>query len=271
MKPFYPDLQQHSPSRRPDWRWQRAQRLLDAGRYFSRRRDDEQTGRAIHYLRSLQKSGGKLRAGDLAQFRDVLLAHELHQSRGNGALIMQARLLARQTTAAISVLTGVPPAVVDAYESLFFNVRDRFDARDWIMAECILGGRPARPLRESVFLRFAYGPFILEAVRPYLIDGVDLFAEPLDLSTAAGRQEQVIRLSLALELLPMSPENDHALQKMLPLIHEIERNRRLKPAPTVVGDRLFAERIQEIGLNFAPTPDNAPSVSTPAAGFALTA
>lgn len=47
MPLYYPDLQRHSFFRPVDWRWQRACALLERGRYFSPRRDDQQTGRAL--------------------------------------------------------------------------------------------------------------------------------------------------------------------------------------------------------------------------------
>jgi len=47
MGTYYPDLQRHSFFRPPDWRWRRAQWLVTRGRYYSRRRDDVETGRAV--------------------------------------------------------------------------------------------------------------------------------------------------------------------------------------------------------------------------------
>ena len=47
----YPHQVAHDPFRPPDWRWQCAKWLIANGRYVSRRRDDDLTGRVVRYLR----------------------------------------------------------------------------------------------------------------------------------------------------------------------------------------------------------------------------
>jgi hypothetical protein len=45
---------------------------------------------------------------------------------------IEARILARQTDHEISQISGCWPGTIEAYQALFFNVRDRIDRRDFI-------------------------------------------------------------------------------------------------------------------------------------------
>jgi hypothetical protein len=121
-------------------------------------------------------------------------------------LLVEARLLARQTSEDIARLTGVAVDIVDAYERFFFACRDRLGARDWILCQAIYknGDGLPEPKTAVVFKSFAYfgGPRIVDAVAPYLVGGQALFEPGLDLSTASGRREQMVRLAVASYLLP---------------------------------------------------------------------
>src|SRR6267378_3161964 len=97
---YYPDLQRHSPLRPLDWRWRRAQWLVTHNRNFSRRRDDIETGRAVHYLRALACSPNGADSAELQRrYPDVYAAHRLHEAGGVTTLLVQARLLAGQSSA----------------------------------------------------------------------------------------------------------------------------------------------------------------------------
>src|SRR4051794_32427196 len=125
--PSYPALQRHHPLRPADWRWRRACWLVARGRYVSPRRGDEPTGRAVRYLRAVARSRTGRVGGLLKRYEDVHAARRLHEGGGAARAVVQAGLLARQTAAGIALRTGVPAAVIDAYECFFFNVRDCID------------------------------------------------------------------------------------------------------------------------------------------------
>jgi hypothetical protein len=257
MTTFYPDLLRHSLLRPPYWRWQRARSLVERGRYFSRRRDDAPTGRVVHYLRALARSrSGRPGAALPNDFAAIHAARQLHESAAPTRLLVQARLLARQTSLAIAVLTGVPSPVVEAYESIFFNVRDRIRARDWILLHAIgptVCPKTATPDAGTVLKSFAYcgGPLVLNVVAPYLLGGQNLFNPPLDLSTAEGRTEQAVRLAVAAHMLPRDPATDNKLQKIMLLLQERERKRPVRPAPAALLAQQTASRVAE-ALTDAP-------------------
>jgi hypothetical protein len=228
----YPLMQEFSPIRSPSWRWERACYLVDHRRNFSRLRDDEETSRAMHYIRASQSG---LRHRTLQRrFPKMDAAWQLLLDDGATRCIVQARILARQSSGIIAILTGVPVPVIDVYEAVFYNCRDRIDAKDWVLAHAI----SAMPIASSdpdgaVVLRsFAYfgGPLVLELVSPYVVGGKDLFS-PLDLSTPEGRREQTIRLAVAAQMLPHDPATCRKLQKVMLIVQERGRKRSAQRSP----------------------------------------
>jgi hypothetical protein len=217
--PSYPRLQSRSPYRSPAWRWERAWDLVQAGRHFSRRRDDELTRRAMAYLRDLRRCREDRRVKRALTYPDVHAALRLHEQGGNTAVEVQARLLARQSFDEVARHTSVPVEAVKMYESLFFQVTDRLDARDWVTSQAVgwwefnpaTGRDPATVLRG-----FAYhgGPLLLDAALPYLL-GDRLALQPgHDPTTAEGRLDRFLRLTVLLEMLPWGAQTDTKLFQM---------------------------------------------------------
>jgi hypothetical protein len=204
--------------------------------YVSRRRDDEQTARAVRYLRALARSrSGRRGTAILEGYADVHAARQIDEADSPAKLIIQARLLARQTPPEIALLTGVPVQVVNAFEALFFQCRDRFSARDWIRLHCIgplASALTGVPDAAAVLKMFAYycGAVVLDAVLPFLAGGKDLFDAPLDLTTPEGRQEQAVRLAIALHLLPRVAAADARLHQIMLLLLERERKQPVRHA-----------------------------------------
>ena len=218
---YYPDLCRHDFFCPPEWRWERARWLVEQGLYYSRHRDDEQTGRAVHYLRALASSGRRARMTQ-ASMQDIGEALRLHESGGHQRLLIEARQFAGQSPLEIALLTATPLEVVLAYESLFFDCRGRFEARDWVAARAIGKAPSRRDCRDLTALAvkgFAFngGPLVLEAVLPYLLGGKELF-ETMDASTPEGRTDLAAQLAVAVELTPQDTEGDVRLFKIMPIL-----------------------------------------------------
>jgi hypothetical protein len=64
-----------SPFCLPDWRWRRAEYLVDSGRRVCRRRDDHQVREAVLFLRDLRRC-----PGDRAHQRLAARQPALHQA-----------------------------------------------------------------------------------------------------------------------------------------------------------------------------------------------
>jgi len=156
-------------------------------------RDDPVTGKAVRYLSGLRRC---CTADDLVQlesaFPEIHGARQLYVSGGKLRAVVEARILAGQTDVEIAALTSLDPLVIGAFESLFFNVRDRLQARDWI-ANVVIGpglrcgfGLDELPLLWRAFGFFA-GPKILEIVMAVTL------GEPLPgwLRAPAGEDQRV--------------------------------------------------------------------------------
>lgn len=100
---------------------------------------------------------------------------------GEWRSILEARLLAGQSSVEIAYAFGTFPTSIDWYEKMFFDVRDRLDRRDYII-KVILGtaadreanssGSTTDHQRDMTFKLFAYfgGPMVLDWIITGLID-----------------------------------------------------------------------------------------------------
>lgn len=230
---YYPAAQEHSLLRPPFWRWERATDLLDNRRNWSRHRDDDWTHRAMAYLRAMQHLPEQQRAEKLAKIDpDVHVAHQLNAQGGPRHLEIQARLLAGQTVPEVAARVALPEPTVAAFEALFFHVRDRLGAADWITVHA-LGRGSGDPIAAIVLRSCAYygGLVLLDAVLPYLTGLCDLFAGTPDLATTEGKIVQSLRLVLLAEALPRGAENLRALSR-IHLLMLPQRKERPVQAPT---------------------------------------
>jgi hypothetical protein len=221
MNPLYPELQKHSPVRRPEWRWRRARVLVERHQYFSPRRDDDATGRAVGYMQRLGRSTRTHSAKK--HFPDIEVAHGLYREGGAMRVLLEARILARQSPSEIARVTELPSEVIVTYEALFFNVLDRLDAYGWIQARAIGNPAPGQaPSSEMALKAFAYngGPLVLDLAIPYLIGGKKLFDAPPDLSNPEGRLQQSVQLALAMYMLPFGQKIDERLSRIMLLLIE---------------------------------------------------
>jgi hypothetical protein len=113
-----------------NWRWQRAYELVTGGEYYSKKRDDAETGVAVAYLRDLNKSATTYWQRKVRdKFRHVAAAAEMFNSWSLQRLEVECRILARQSDVAIGDLMDMPPETLQAYHDLFFAVRPALEAQ----------------------------------------------------------------------------------------------------------------------------------------------
>jgi hypothetical protein len=116
------------------------------------------------------------RNAEMLRRPQVAQAHFLHYAEDiEQRQILEARLLTEETFAEIAARLGVDPMVVEYYEQIFFNIRDRLKNSDWIR-KVILGPPAARVAgsdgvmtveqRGYVYRLFAYcgGPLVLDTI-----------------------------------------------------------------------------------------------------------
>lgn len=121
------------------WRWQRAVYLAGLPRLPSDG-DDPKTLAVVDYIRGRQRGACCDSSRRVETVAAIDGAITLARSNDRTRWEVEARILARQTDDEIATRTGLAPAVVGWYEVLFFNVRDRLNARDWIICRAIGSG-----------------------------------------------------------------------------------------------------------------------------------
>lgn len=232
--PLFAEIQRHSFSRTPAWRWERARWLISHEKNFSARRDDFETKSAMNYLRAWNRYRPERRSEKMArEFPDLHSAHCLHDEGGPTRLEVQARLLARQTPEVIAEYVNQSAEVIRSYECTFFHIIDRFDFPDWIVSRAIgwWSFDPAKGRDRATVLRaFAYwgGIVVLNAVLPYLIDGQGwetLMDHP---SSADSLHEENLRLAILTAMLPMDEKTDRKLLSLGVSVREMTRMGALK-------------------------------------------
>lgn len=157
-------------SRPLDWRLQHARRLLENGCRSSSYRHDPDLIALVQFLRAEARCHSDRDRVRLEQrWLALHAAQHLHISDGPLRFEVQARILAGQTDDEIAARCRLTPSAVHWFEAVFFNVRDRLHARDWIVAR-VIGPGLHRGFTEAeignVWMTFGYygGPVALDVV-----------------------------------------------------------------------------------------------------------
>jgi len=173
------NFEKYNPFRSPSWRFNRVFELIDGPPFRcrpSRLDDDRFTSGYYYFLLDNQCTDWK-NTGDTLSDQDPALvqAHMLRWSpNAEDRAIVEARILAGETDAAIGKRLGLMPEAVDWYEDLFFCVRDRLGCSSWIrkIIRDMGGEMPhygqdtlTERQRHTVYRLFGHygGPYILDA------------------------------------------------------------------------------------------------------------
>jgi hypothetical protein len=209
-------LESHNPLRALDWRSNRASGLLQRGARIYKKIDDEDTAALVACLKSEQLQSETAKRRHQRKWEPLLAAREIHGQDGPDRWQMKARLLTGQDDEAIGRCCDLDPQTVHWYEALFFNVRDRLEARDWIAlgplkAAVLHGLKPGD--HETLWMLFGYygGPTILgplmnvSLLLPQLNEAAFSLLSPLEQDIAKAIQSftMPIPLSRAMEILQL--------------------------------------------------------------------
>jgi hypothetical protein len=154
-----------------DWRWQRACWLQETGQSPDRRLDDAWVSRARHFLDAW---GGRYDDTGLgrADRRDPAVEQALQLARADPPFDrwrLEAYLLTTVPLEAVARHCALPAATAQAFHELFFDVRPRLGARDWIALRALRSGPGngcggEQPGGVWKVCAYAAGPRVLEVV-----------------------------------------------------------------------------------------------------------
>lgn len=160
---------EHSPFRRPAWRWNLARDYARRGLH-DRAEFPGWLVETVDFLRAHRLGKRTARIDHLTScFPDLSKAFDLAREKTPRRWQVEARLLAGQTSEEIAHRCDLPAAVVENFEIVFFNVRDRLEARDWVVCSLIgspvwQGFGPDDIRRLWRFAGYFWGPVFLDVV-----------------------------------------------------------------------------------------------------------
>jgi hypothetical protein len=230
----FAEFQRHNPMRPVDWRWQRAEYLVGAGKHHCRHRDDEATGRAVEYIR---------RRRDRRRMPDIATARRLHEQGDMLATIVQARILARQTAPEIAQYVALDPAGIATYEQLFFDVRERLSAKCFVLLAASGGGSCGDTASERLatavkLLAYVGGPLVIDVVQAVLFG-----ATAASSGRVAGNvsEVQLDKIRLLLDLMSL-PDDENPMQ-LLRALGDMKNSTQLSGA---VAGAPFAASVEQL-------------------------
>jgi len=125
-----------SPWRSPAWRWYYG---IEPPRSSRRTSGDVWIDLLRKFLEAKAKPRGKKRT-NAADYSAIEQAHGIYSVADLKRAELEALLLTATTLNDIAARCEIPVRVVDTYANVFFHVRDRLDAADWIHTYAIGGG-----------------------------------------------------------------------------------------------------------------------------------
>ena len=171
------DLLMANPSRAPDAWWRRARGYYFEGQLIPTVKRDGGRGnfwirKAIRFLDAARQAKTKRqRMSVMAAYPAIYWAYDLRTRADKRVALaaVEARILARQTDPEIAKAHGCWPRYIEAYEALFFNVRDRLKHQDFILCSVLrdVHNEGLENCKADVLWKlFAYlgGPHVLEAL-----------------------------------------------------------------------------------------------------------
>jgi hypothetical protein len=133
-----------NPRRPVDWRWHRASLAAHGDYPLSRRRDgDVWVARVAKFIREQNSCNTELDMAYLTERHPTLywaydIWHTLEDSGNPVRSEVEARLLADDSTENIARRVNTDVEIINVYERVFFNVREKLVNRGYLM-HCVLG------------------------------------------------------------------------------------------------------------------------------------
>ena len=218
---FAPEnLARFAPCRRPDWRFREILESLTC-----HPRPPRRWGEGDLYLRPMLDFLYELRSGQAplasrgAVFSGPSAAWALARTRHPlTRLVIDCRILARQSLVEIARLQNLPAIAVEWYAHIFFDVQDRLEASDWIIAQVLHGaGLRVQTDPRVTIKQLAYcgGPAVADYVIAALPPVTDDQAPPNEDAFFASMPvaDPALRAAIELNASKRNPKNVLSLLK----------------------------------------------------------
>jgi hypothetical protein len=222
------DCQPASPFCPPDWRWRRAEGIRLGLLRDTPRRRDRWVGRALKFLIDRAAGRGDSSGPSSARPDPAILGAYRVRSSGDPRTRMEleARVLAGQAPGEIAARLGLTHDVVEAYQRLHFDVRDRLGSTGYIVgtviAHTLHEGFAAGDI-ESILKVFAYGygPVVLDTLIEVLGVGDAVGVSPA--VTSNPDLTRAVRCAIAARSIPVTERTAPILVRLNVLFLEVGR------------------------------------------------
>ena len=223
-----------------DWRWQRAMRIVGAGRAYHSHALGSVVWNVVHHFRPILQSHQPKLMGDRTV--DVAGAKRIRHERLT-RLKLESRILSGLSVSEVAAKMELEESLVRDYCDIFFDVRTSLAATSWIMQQITTDEMEGPDYLRRTLYRHAFqgGPDVCE----HWLDHLDQFGQQQDLSTAAGRAAERLELCVLLEPMRSDPESMRALGH---LHDQSSKSRRL---PQTVGKTIASSVHQKLRLALA--------------------
>jgi hypothetical protein len=123
----------------PDWRRRRAVQLVDNNLNPSRSRDDKHIRRVWRFLKRRRRMDVKAEERLANDMPDLYAAFEIYEDSQCGTRwIFEASVMANRSLAEMSEYLRTDIEVLEAYEIVFFDVRDALDNRGCVVSNVLM-------------------------------------------------------------------------------------------------------------------------------------
>lgn len=251
-----------NPYRAPSWRWMRAAGIVDQTQLPTTRRTDGPVGfkwinEAVSFRRALDQANSDMARQRLARRKAAIFwAHHTWQNDNPIKWHIEALILARASSQEIGFSCGIAAEIVEAYENLFFHVREKLHHKGYIV-HCVLGPGLQRGLYERDFdvLWKLYGYFL----GPHVLDSlISKFVNPTwcstpDMVSTAIQDDAIgtlkLKAAIAAKTVPVTMNTQMAILETFTKFVEIERT-------TDSAGRAQGHLLEQLGMMMDSLPLN---------------
>ncbi len=210
-----------------DWRWQRALRIVDAGRAFYSRALGAVVWNVVHHFRPLRQSHQVKLMGERTV--NVSGAQRIRHDRLM-RLRLESRILSGLSFSEVAAKMQLQETLVRDYCDIFFDVGSSLDAVGWIMQQITTNEMEGPDDLRRTLYRHAFqgGPDVCE----HWLEHLDRFGQHHDLRTASGRVAERLELCVLLEPVRSDPTSLRALG------HLLDQSSKSRPLPGTIANAI---------------------------------